>query len=306
MASRVRQPGHVASLLALMMCVGCARDPSYQTRSADEWGRLLTRGTTSERLAAAAAFEHAPPHTTRNVRALLTAAADSSVAIRTAAERALAQLSGDATKALAKALRDTNIAVRRRAAFALGDRNRERERAIPALVAVIDDPDDSVRTLAVQSLGRLGLAYEAVPRVRELATHPGPQRAAALRALPNIDTESRTLLPVYTAALKDTSAEVRIAAAAMLHTGARDLTISSDGRSTPVMSLVPLLQPLLSDHDRMVRMAALRALADVGQHDTTALSAAEPLRASADTAVRRVADSVFADLLARRAKGRPR
>lgn len=299
----VSHPRGMVSVLALMACIGCKPDPSYQGRSADDWGRLLARGSSSARLMAASAFENAPPHTLPNVRALLAAAADSNLAIRTGAERAIGRLSSDATKALAKTLRDTSVAVRRRAAFVLGDRGQDRERAVPALVTAIDDSDDSVRTLAVQSLGRLGLAYEAVTRVRELATRPGPQRTVALLALPNIDVESRTLLPVYSAALNDTNAEVRIAAAMALHAGARDMSISSNAPPGPAMSLVALLQPLLSDHDHRVRIAALRALADVGQHDTAAISAAEPLRTSTDTAVRRVADSVFATLLLRRVTG---
>ena len=172
--------------------------------------------------------------------------------------------------------------------MSLGDATK---RLVSAFVRATHDSDDSVRTLAVLGLGHLSSgAYDAVELIRTLAGRPGPQRAAALIALPNIDTESRSLLPIYLPALDDTSPAVRAAAVWELPAAAGDA--STD--------LVPLLSKRLRDPDQGVRLTALRTLALLAERDSTARSVLESARPSDDTLVRRVADSAITALKRRR------
>lgn len=99
----------------------------------------------------------------------------------------------------------------------LGHLRADNESEITALTDATYDRDDSVATLAVLALGdRSAGARSAIPRIRELATKPGPQRVAALSVLPNVDTESRSLSAVYLPAVVDTSPAVRAVAVEML------------------------------------------------------------------------------------------
>ncbi|MBM2619251.1 HEAT repeat domain-containing protein [Actinoplanes sp. LDG1-06] len=58
--------------------------------------------------------------------------------------------------------------------------------AVPALVGLLDDPDEEVRQRVVRALGEIG-ATAAVPALRQVrADGPGRRRAAALRALAHV------------------------------------------------------------------------------------------------------------------------
>jgi HEAT repeat protein len=215
----------------------------------------------------------------------LLAARDPDASVRVAADSALAKLTADATKAIVRALGDTSVAVRRAAARVLGQLYEGSKKAVPALVTATTDSDDSVRTLAVVSLGQLGpSAYSAVGVVRRLATSAGPQRAAALMALPNIDTESRSLYDVYFAALTDTSASVRVAAAWMLPLAIGEAQVEP----------APLLARAADDTVPAVRAAAVRALALLSEHDTAAMTAMKAIGARGDSSLRRLVDSALA------------
>ena len=290
MIPRIIESRHRAvGLFVVIALVSCSGDPSFDGRSADDWARLLHSSDPRERQAAAVAFLNAPPHEVTHVRPLLLAASDLDSVVRRQAAQALVRLPPKASKLLVAQLRDTNVAIRRAAALALGHFRDDRPDAIRALSKATEDSDDSVRTLAVLSLGeRSSGARDALPRIMYLAMHPGPQRAAALMVLPNIDTESRSLLPPYYAALDDTSPAVRAAAVSMLLPagGDRDVT--------------PMLVKALGDTDARVRHAAVAALALVAHHDSVAYAAMAASTKSPDPVVRRIADSVL------RADAKPR
>lgn len=119
---------------------------------------------------------------------------------------ALGQLHEDATPALIRSLGDTSAKVRRRAAEAIGKMRRASDKAVRPLIERTTDPDDSVKMLAVAALGGMGsTAYEARDTVKKLAERPGPMRAAALAALPEIDTEADTFIGLFEAAMLDPS-----------------------------------------------------------------------------------------------------
>ena len=282
---RRRRPRRLVVVTLIASLFGCKGDPSYQSRSADEWAAMLHSGSARVRILAADAFAHAPPHRSATVRALLVAANDADAAVALAARVAVAHLERDATRALVEALDDTNTHVKRRASEALGSSRFDAKRSVPALIRATFDRDDSVRTLSVQSLGRLSFAaYSASARIRELASQPGPQRPAALVALLGVDTESRTFIRLFAAALADTGIAVRLAALSVLPAAARE----------DLSEIGPLLRKALADPELSVQIAALRAVASSHRRDSTVMSAVEAMRRSKDSTVRRLADSVLA------------
>jgi HEAT repeat protein len=70
----------------------------------------------------------------------------------------------------AKALKDSNVQLRRKAAFTLGNIGPSDPAVVPALLEALKDADVGVRTQAILSLVKLGpAAQEAVPALTELA-----------------------------------------------------------------------------------------------------------------------------------------
>lgn len=209
----------------------CSRDSGYDGRSAREWAvQLDTASDPQKRIEAANAFLRSPPQTYETIHALLTAAAtDEEGIVRTMARAALQHLREDATPALVRAL---------------GDRN------------------DSVRVRAMFALGGIGAyAYSARDTVKKLAETAGPVRAAALEALPNVDPETHSFVPTYSAALKDTSERVRLAAVRNLWAGARTLE----------HNIIPLLAGAVADPSDSVRLAAMQVLRQMGPPAAAAL-----------------------------------
>ena len=271
-------------IVASVLCglSACGRDASYEGRSADQWTGALTSGIARERASAVAALAAIGPRQWSHMRPLLLATNDSVTSIGDSATAAVRRLPENSQKALLKGLSDSNVMIRRAAAMGLGHFRDGDDDAIQALVAATRDSDDSVRTLAVLSLGERSVgARAALDRIRELASQPGPQRAAALLVWPNIDTETHSFAGTYYPALNDTSAAVRAAAATML---------PSAGGGHDAM---PLLVKALEDPERSVRIAAAKSLAYEARHDTIAYDALVSLRASPDTLMRRLADSTL-------------
>ena len=217
---------------------GCTGDKGYDSRSAKEWAaRLDTAADPQHRIEAANAFLRSPPHTYESVHALLTAAAmDEEGIVRTMARAALGHLEEDAT---------------------------------PALVRALGDANDSIRVRAMFALGGIGIyAYSARDTVKALAAKPGPLRAAALEALPNVDTEAHSFVQVYREAMTDTSERVRLAAIRNLWAGAR--TLEHD--------VVPILVAALEDRSDSVRIASIEMLTRMGPPAKGALPALAQLQ----------------------------
>lgn len=260
MRPRYRAQGLAWGVTALLI-VACARDSGYDGRSAGEWAAQLDSARDPQkRIEAANAFLRSPPHTYENVHALLRAAAmDEEGIVRTMARAALTHLGEDAT---------------------------------PALVRALGDPNDSVAVRAMFALGGIGMyAYDARDTVKKLAEKPGLLRAAALEALPNVDTETHSFVPTYREAMADTSERVRLSAVRNLWAAAR--TLDHD--------VVPLLARALADRSDSVRFAAVEMLRRMGSPARAALPALDALAKGRGP----VADSARAALAAIRGTNPP-
>jgi HEAT repeat protein len=131
------------------------------------------------------------------------------------------------------------------AAFALGDMGSAR--AVPQLIAAMDDRDREVRTAAARSLGRLD-AVSAAPRLVEALASGAVPRAVAGQALiaigPAAATELHPLLSSPDESMRRAAAEV--------------LGLIGGGAEAPLLAAAAM------DPAAEVRGAALRALGKVG------------------------------------------
>jgi len=134
----------------------------------------------------------------------------------------LLQLGDEGSRALAEALREPDVQLRRNVALALailaGDWNVSTQKQklnirayLPALVAALRDDDGSVRGRVAQAIGTIG--PEAAPAVSDLvtlltATDEGSRNSACI-ALYGIGPVARGALPALRRALSDPSADVR-------------------------------------------------------------------------------------------------
>ena len=285
-----------AACAGVILVAGCSRDEGYNGRSAREIATMLASADSNERIWAADAFRHSPPSADANVRALLLAANDSVQSVRERARQAIGQLHSNASDALVEALTDTSVVVRRRAAEFIGQTRDESRDAVRPLVRRLSDSDDSVRTLALLALGALGpLAYEARDTIRSLAETPGPQRAAALIALPRVDSETHSFISLYTSAFADTSAIVRTTVIRHVLAGARE----------PHHDVLDLLGRALGDESDSVRIAALEMLRFLGPRAESALAGVQALRQTGSARVRAAADSAADAIRGSRSRSNP-
>jgi HEAT repeat protein len=126
-------------------------------------------------------------------------------------------------------------------------------RAIPALVAVLKDPDAMVRVAAANAFGALGhLSEPAVqPLAAALASDADPQvRAAIVGALEKIAPGSPAVLDIHLIALRDVDPVVRKAGATFKDTPADD-------------SVVAALATALGDADGAVRQMVAESFATI-------------------------------------------
>jgi HEAT repeat protein len=123
--------------------------------------------------------------------------------------------------ALSRALDDDDVHLRKNAALALNvlaggwyDSSWPRldiRRALPAMVAVLQDNDSNVRAWSAQAIGDVGPdAAKAVPELITLLTNSDEgSRNSACIALRNIGPAAKEALPVLRRALSDPSKDVR-------------------------------------------------------------------------------------------------
>ncbi|MBI4663870.1 MAG: HEAT repeat domain-containing protein [Verrucomicrobia bacterium] len=123
--------------------------------------------------------------------------------------------------------------------------------AVPALIQLLGDAEEQVRTEAIGVLGELGeLAKDAVPALTEaLADKAAPVRLEAATALRRIDpAQAKTVLPALLNVLENNSIFRRLAA--------RELGLMR-AEAAPA---IPLLREALYDPDPLMRQRAGEAL----------------------------------------------
>jgi HEAT repeat protein len=201
--------------------------------------------------------------------------------VRAAACEALVKIGAPAVPHLIQALRDWNSDVRiavRRALGEIGD-----GQAVPPLIQALRDWDSDVRVAACRALGEIGDGQAVPPLIQALGDWDSDVRVAACRALGEIgDRQAVPALSVWA------HAGERVAQAALQQMGQAPLPLpeavaqvvaqGSWGvlvralpheavRAAVVELGTPAVPPLiqaLGDGDRDVRVAACRALGEIG------------------------------------------
>ncbi len=189
--------------------------------------------------------------------------------------------------ALLEFARDGEPAVRLRTINLLGLFARESEPARDAVVAALDDADEFVRSMAVNSLGWClmipGLAPEPIlgtvkaALLRAADDGDAQVRRAAIRTLGGLGGRTRTEIPRVIEALTDPDAEVRLVAATYLATG------RPGARSA---ALIPALVRTLADPDPRVRKGSAATLGRLGLDAEAALPALRAVPSFQDEADR--------------------
>lgn len=202
--------------------IACESDPHYDGRSIGEWVERLSDSNATVRIEAAGALRRVlalNPQSGRSATALVGALADSVDAVRVAAGVALANEGVKApgiAAGLASMLDDSAHAIiRTRAAELLGLVKVEQAEAAEALAAALDDPSLEVRKAAIQALGQLGpqaqsAADKLLTRYEDTASEI---RVMVLQALGRMHASSEKTRVVYVLGLKDPNRSVRFAAA---------------------------------------------------------------------------------------------
>lgn len=170
---------------------------------------------------------------------------------------ALASMGAPSFKQLANALGDSDAAVRRNAAWAVGEltnmRPGSRESAVPQLVALLGDGDEWVRMAAARALGELRDERAAAPLAAALSDGDWRVRNLAAWSLGEMKDEG-AVERLCAALASDARVEVRA-------TAAWALGEIQDGRAA-----APLRQAL-NDPEPRVREKARRAISEIEGDD---------------------------------------
>jgi HEAT repeat protein len=132
---------------------------------------------------------------------------------------------------------------------------------VPDLLKLLDDPDELVRSLAVDALGIIGAhaPLAVLPEViRTVEAANVEARVGALAVLTRMESAARSAAPTMLKALESEAAEVRAAAV-------RALSRTGD------KSVAPQIVRALIDLDEEVQEAALLALARIGADGKSAI-----------------------------------
>jgi HEAT repeat protein len=155
------------------------------------------------------------------------------------------------------AIADTTAAIRAEAANSLGRLKASAAAdAIPDLIVLLVDPDETVRGRAAEALGQIGACHPAtVPALVGLLEDSSPAiRTAAARALGALGTTAAAAVPTLVLLLQDRDEGVRGSAAD---------AVSRMG-VLPESATVTLTEGLASD-DNMVRARTAEALGAIGE-----------------------------------------
>ncbi|MBX7105209.1 MAG: HEAT repeat domain-containing protein, partial [Gemmataceae bacterium] len=156
------------------------REAQYKGRPASAWVAQLSSTTVADRVAAAEALGHITPG--QAIEPLRNALADDSPLVSGNAALALSRYGAAGVPSLAAMLQHHRPAVRRTSAQGLGFAGKSAIHFLNQLVALLDDPDSSVRIETARALAKIGAP--AVPAVvGALESASTRARAAAALAL---------------------------------------------------------------------------------------------------------------------------
>jgi HEAT repeat protein len=138
----------------------------------------------------------------------------------------LHDLGRESVPALARALRDPDVNMRRNATlalgalgggwwqFATGSAKIDTRAALPALISALQDKDQDVRAWSAQAIGDIGpAAVTAVPSLVKLLSNDAYSRISVFIALYGIGPAAKAALPALKPYLSDPDADVRRMAA---------------------------------------------------------------------------------------------
>lgn len=204
--------------------------------------------------------------------------------IRGAAARSLGQIGGEeALETLGEMTDDAEPVVRREVALALGQFSGTDH--AQTLVEYLDDEDPRVVAAAIDAMEQRGDQREA-DAIREMVDHEEAViRASAIRAattfLPDDEDAMRQHMGLLSGVVSDDAVQVQKA------------TLEQLGRFEDSMAVTNIATQIRAD-DPMVRIAAVRALADTGHDD--ALPLLESALSDDDAMVRQEAVEALTDL----------
>ncbi|MBL8795988.1 MAG: HEAT repeat domain-containing protein, partial [Planctomycetia bacterium] len=257
------------------------------------------------RAAAAGALGKIRPRTNKDAVAALRAAAakDPQAKVRAEAVAALGDLGKgdkDATKSLvqelisdlATAAKDRDANVRRNAAQSLGGYGSRAEKGIPALTALVSDPEGPTRLAAVTALGKIGEPAVDPGLVKAVRSQHPDVRKAGMEALMKIGAEAYRAVPAVAGLLQDEDPAARADAAEFLgvvgpnaEKAVKELAAVLDDPNDTVRSrtadalgkigkpAVPALIQALQNTNAGVRNQAATALAAIGEDGKAAVPA---------------------------------
>jgi len=152
------------------------------------------------------------------VPALAVAVKDQDRNVRLFASQSLGLIGEPAVPTLLRLLRDEDESVRESALFGLYAAGPAARSAVPAIVEILTDKNAKMRAHAATTLGRIGPeARMAVPALIDaMKDEDNHVRYFAANALGNIGPTARAAIPVLTKALKDEKSSVRAGAARAL------------------------------------------------------------------------------------------
>ena len=233
-----------------------AEEPRYEQRTLSDWAHLLQDTDPSTQRKAVEALRLG--FGAQAMPVLIRAVEKGSASVRLEAIGALAQIQPPAPETIAtlsKAMRDTDPAIQRAAAAALGDVG-----AVSVLAQALKDPDSNVRRNAVRPLRRVVIRGKSssdpaatkavvVALADALKDPDGAVRRAAASSLGAIGPEAVDAIPALAATTLDSDPSVRNAPIEAL---------GRIGSSTAVPVLVQALK------DPQTASLAVRALGNMG------------------------------------------
>jgi HEAT repeat protein len=276
----------VAGVIALLEHARERRHTIYHGRSLAEWLVAIDERQAGARDTAAyaltrlvPAFPAALPTVIRAEAHLLGDADEEVQAEATAALIALGPSSDITVPTMIGVLaRDPNASARVHAAQVLGALGQLSRAAVPTVIGALADSNASVRLVAVNALGRIGLPVDQHRIVARVSTDSvAAVRAAAIETLIALHAPAQTLRAIGERAAQDPDAVVRVEAA---------YALASSGSPARV---VPRLVAALDDVDPLVRAAAATVLGRLGPEASGATVALERAATDTDREVRAVA-----------------